>query len=294
MVLLHDDPTGTMLVINEVNEAACTILRADAVDLVGRSLNDVVATLDPLRNDLRQHARRLPGHLARSRRGPRSTRQPARAGRLRHRHRAQAADVLRPAARRHPGARRPAPARGRAQADRRHARHDRVHHRRDRLDRRHRADQLRHQGDHRLRRGRAPRAARSGRRHSPSSTRPRPRRCSCGPTAPGSRWCASRPATPPDAEPIRLVWNNNVVHDEVGIPAYAVLTGVDVTAERSSTGFTAHLLKAEIATALIGIDVAGRVTVFNAGRVADARLRRGRDDRTTVHRDPRPGPAVTP
>ncbi len=68
-----------------------------------------------------------------------------------------------------------------------------------------------------------------------------------------------------EGEPVRLVWNNNVVHDEVGIPAYAVLTGVDVTAERSSTGFTAHLLQASIATALIGIDVLGRITVFNAG-----------------------------
>ncbi len=66
-------------------------------------------------------------------------------------------------------------------------------------------------------------------------------------------------------DPVRLVWNNNVVRDEAGTPSYAVLTGVDVTAERSSTGLMAHLLQASIATALIGIDVTGRITVFNAG-----------------------------
>ncbi len=68
-----------------------------------------------------------------------------------------------------------------------------------------------------------------------------------------------------DGEPIRLVWNNNVVRDETGAPSYAVLTGVDVTSERSSTGLMAHLLQASIATALIGVDVSGRITVFSAG-----------------------------
>lgn len=66
-------------------------------------------------------------------------------------------------------------------------------------------------------------------------------------------------------DPIRLVWNNNVVRSEVDAPAYAVLTGVDVTSERSSTGLIAHLLQASIATALIGMDVSGRITVINAG-----------------------------
>lgn len=65
--------------------------------------------------------------------------------------------------------------------------------------------------------------------------------------------------------PVRLMWNNNVVRDETGAPSYAVLTGVDVTAERSSTGLMAHLLQASIATALIGIDVSGMITVFSAG-----------------------------
>ncbi len=68
-----------------------------------------------------------------------------------------------------------------------------------------------------------------------------------------------------EGNPVRLVWNNNVVRDEAGAPSYAVLTGVDVTVERSSTGLMTHLLQASIATALIGIDVSGMVTVFSAG-----------------------------
>ena len=66
-------------------------------------------------------------------------------------------------------------------------------------------------------------------------------------------------------DPIRMVWNNNVVRSEADAPAYAVLTGVDVTSERSSTGLISHLLQASIATALIGMDVSGRITVINAG-----------------------------
>ncbi len=68
-----------------------------------------------------------------------------------------------------------------------------------------------------------------------------------------------------DGLPIRLVWNSNIVRAEAGAPSYAVLTGVDVTAERSNTGLVAHLLQASVATALIGIDVTGRITVFNSG-----------------------------
>ena len=48
-------------------------------------------------------------------------------------------------------------------------------------------------------------------------------------------------------------------------PMYAVMTGIDVTAERTTSGLIVHLLEAAITTALIGIDNAGRITVFNAG-----------------------------
>lgn len=65
--------------------------------------------------------------------------------------------------------------------------------------------------------------------------------------------------------PLRIVWNNNLVLDDHGQPSYAVLTGIDVTAERTSTGLMSHLLSASIATALVGVDSLGRITLFNAG-----------------------------
>ncbi len=68
-----------------------------------------------------------------------------------------------------------------------------------------------------------------------------------------------------DGQPLRIVWNSNIVRDELGIPAYAVLTGIDVTAERSLTGLMSHLLSASIATALLGVDGMGRITLANAG-----------------------------
>jgi len=62
-----------------------------------------------------------------------------------------------------------------------------------------------------------------------------------------------------------IVWNNNIVRDEQGTPTYAVMTGIDVTTERASSGLVTHLMEAAITTALIGIDTRGRVTVFNSG-----------------------------
>ncbi|MGH3361670.1 MAG: PAS domain S-box protein, partial [Nocardioides sp.] len=64
---------------------------------------------------------------------------------------------------------------------------------------------------------------------------------------------------------LRVVWNNRVVHDEAGHPAYVVMTGIDVTAERHAAGLVDHLLRASITTALIGIDSSGRITLFSSG-----------------------------
>lgn len=66
-------------------------------------------------------------------------------------------------------------------------------------------------------------------------------------------------------ELLRVVWSSNVVRDETGAPSYAVMTGIDVTAERASTGLVDHLMRASFTTALVGIDRIGRVTVFNSG-----------------------------
>ncbi|WP_164519690.1 PAS domain S-box protein [Nocardioides ferulae] len=66
-------------------------------------------------------------------------------------------------------------------------------------------------------------------------------------------------------ERMRIVWNSNVVRDELGFATYVVITGVDVTAERASAGLVTHLMQAAISTALIGIGSDGRITVANTG-----------------------------
>jgi PAS domain S-box-containing protein len=66
-------------------------------------------------------------------------------------------------------------------------------------------------------------------------------------------------------DPLRMVWNSKSVPDDDGNPAYIVLTGVDVTAERNASGLVTHLVQAAITTALIGIDGHGRITLFNSG-----------------------------
>jgi PAS domain S-box-containing protein len=64
---------------------------------------------------------------------------------------------------------------------------------------------------------------------------------------------------------LRVVWNNNIVFDDDGRAAYVVMTGIDVTAERTAAGLVDHLLRASNTTALIGIDHRGRISLFNSG-----------------------------
>jgi PAS domain S-box-containing protein len=68
-----------------------------------------------------------------------------------------------------------------------------------------------------------------------------------------------------DGRLLRVVWNNNIVFDEDGRAAYVVMTGIDVTAERTAAGLVDHLLRASNTTALIGIDHRGRISLFNSG-----------------------------
>ncbi|WP_295661159.1 ATP-binding protein [uncultured Nocardioides sp.] len=68
-----------------------------------------------------------------------------------------------------------------------------------------------------------------------------------------------------DGDLLRILWSNDVVRDEHGDAAYAVLTGLDVTVERNASGLMRHMLAAALSTALIGLDDRGRITVFNAG-----------------------------
>ncbi|MGH3335477.1 MAG: PAS domain S-box protein [Nocardioides sp.] len=68
-----------------------------------------------------------------------------------------------------------------------------------------------------------------------------------------------------DGGMLRVVWNNNIVFDEDGRAAYVVMTGIDVTAERTAAGLVDHLLRASNTTALIAIDHRGRISLFNSG-----------------------------
>jgi hypothetical protein len=64
---------------------------------------------------------------------------------------------------------------------------------------------------------------------------------------------------------LRIVWNTNIVRDELGNAMYAVMTGIDVTAERTTAGLVNHLMEASLTTAIVGIDTAGRISVANSG-----------------------------
>ena len=66
-------------------------------------------------------------------------------------------------------------------------------------------------------------------------------------------------------EQLRVVWNTNIVRNEHGEPMYAVMTGIDVTAERTTAGLVSHLMDASFTTALVGVDTAGMITVLNSG-----------------------------
>ena len=65
--------------------------------------------------------------------------------------------------------------------------------------------------------------------------------------------------------PLRVIWSTELVHNDDGTPRYAVLTGVDVTAERASAGLMANLFQAGISTAIIGLDAQGLIRVLNSG-----------------------------
>ena len=104
-------------------------------------------------------------------------------------------------------------------------------------------------------------------------------RPTCAPsTATRSGWCGTTRSSP----------------DDDGHPAYVVLTGIDVTAERTAAGLVNHLLQASITTALIGIDRRGRITLFNSGAQRLLGLRGRRGGRPPVHRPARPRRAGDP
>ncbi|WP_238694515.1 ATP-binding protein [Nocardioides daphniae] len=74
----------------------------------------------------------------------------------------------------------------------------------------------------------------------------------------------------------RVLWTSGVVRDEEGNATHVVMTGLDVTVERQSSGLVENLLGAALDTAIIGLDTRGRVTLFNTG--AEKMLGRGADE----------------
>jgi PAS domain S-box-containing protein len=63
----------------------------------------------------------------------------------------------------------------------------------------------------------------------------------------------------------RLVWTNAYLTDDAGRRSHLVKTGVDVTDERAARTFVEAVLEAATATAIIGMDLEGVVTLFNRG-----------------------------
>jgi PAS domain S-box-containing protein len=83
-----------------------------------------------------------------------------------------------------------------------------------------------------------------------------------GKELPGSRESDLRTA---NGDPLRVLWNTDLVRDDDGSPQYAVMTGVDVTAERAGAGLMANLFQAGISTAILGLDAQGRIRILNSG-----------------------------
>ena len=79
---------------------------------------------------------------------------------------------------------------------------------------------------------------------------------------PGTRETDVRTAS---GDPLRVVWNTDLVRDDDDRARYVVMTGVDVTAERLTAGLMANLFQAGISTAIIGIDSNGLITLINSG-----------------------------
>lgn len=63
----------------------------------------------------------------------------------------------------------------------------------------------------------------------------------------------------------QVVWSCSYLYDDLGRPSHAVLTGLDVTGERTTRQLISHLLEAASATCIIGTDLDASITVFNKG-----------------------------
>jgi PAS domain S-box-containing protein len=66
-------------------------------------------------------------------------------------------------------------------------------------------------------------------------------------------------------EPRRVVWSGEFLRDADGSRTHLVMTGIDVTAIRSTAGLFGHLMRAATTTAFVGTDRQGVVTFFSSG-----------------------------
>ena len=150
------------------------------------------------------------------------------------------------------------------EADQRDPRHDGRDDPGDRPVRRGGAGQRRHDRPDRVRRGRAGRQEIWDLPFAPPGVDRLPGRPAGGARAQVSR---ETDVVTSSGDKRRVMWNTGYVRDERDRPTYVVITGTDLTAERTAAGLTRHLLEAAVTTAMIGIDPRGRITVFNAGAV---------------------------
>ncbi|WP_433050871.1 ATP-binding protein [Dactylosporangium sp. CS-033363] len=63
----------------------------------------------------------------------------------------------------------------------------------------------------------------------------------------------------------RIVWSSAALHDDEGRLTHMICTGIDVTDQRRTERLFADVLAAATELAVVGVDRAGTVTVFNAG-----------------------------
>jgi PAS domain S-box-containing protein len=63
----------------------------------------------------------------------------------------------------------------------------------------------------------------------------------------------------------RLRWANAYLTDPDGVRTHVVKTGIDVTSERAATTMVSQVLRAATETSFVATDLAGTITLFNAG-----------------------------
>ena len=63
----------------------------------------------------------------------------------------------------------------------------------------------------------------------------------------------------------QVVWSSAYLRDEADAPTHVVMTGIDVTQERTARRLVSHVLEAATGTSMIGTDLDGTITVFSSG-----------------------------